>query len=164
MTRTSTKSLLLFTPALLLVATAALATVPRYAVETAGTESTVQDAVTGLEWLQHESRGAANWQAALAHCDGLSYAGKDDWRLPDAMEISTLVDEKKAITGPSINTVYFTDFDDSIGYWTSTTYPTNPTSAYILFFNDQDSTVGRGGLGSRRKDETGLVLCVRTIN
>jgi hypothetical protein len=33
-----------------------------------------------------------SWQAALAYCDGLSWGGYDDWRLPDRNELQSILD------------------------------------------------------------------------
>src|SRR6185295_7572041 len=34
----------------------------------------------------------ATWCGALAYCEGLTLAGHDDWRLPNVMELVSLVD------------------------------------------------------------------------
>ncbi len=63
----------------------------------------ISDAKQGLVWVnssggcfiyQGPSAGAA--AAGGAHCDGLTFAGKDDWRLPTATELSDLIIRAKA--------------------------------------------------------------------
>ena len=74
-----------------------LATNPRYDIEGTTEEPVVTDHVTGLQWQQNTTfeGGGADWKDALAHCEGLSYAGNDDWRLPDVTELMSIVDDKK---------------------------------------------------------------------
>lgn len=88
-----------------------------------------------------------------------SFSGNQDWRFPNVVELSTVVDETE--TNPSINTTYFTDFVSTV-YWTATTDPAHTTSAYVIYFNNFDSIFGRGGVGLQDKTGTAFSLCVRT--
>jgi hypothetical protein len=140
-----------------LVTTEVAATSPRYA----GGGGTVVDDVTGLEWQQAETTATAvAWKDALAHCQSLEARGQTDWRLPNVIELASIVDERK-IAAPAINLVYFPGVTARAGYWTSTTARTAPSSAYVIYFNDQDNTVGRGGVGVVGKTSPMLALCVR---
>jgi hypothetical protein len=144
-----------------LVSATALATAPRFTVETIDGETMVADGVTGLTWQQlSTTTSGVDWKSALAHCEELSFGGHGDWRMPDVVELSTLVDDK-ASASPAINTVYFAGFNAGSGYWSSTTARKSATSAYAVYFNEQNSTVGRGGVGVLAKTGTALVLCVR---
>lgn len=129
-----------------LVATAASATAPRYVVQEVNREWTVEDRATGLAWQLRASGAPANWGAALRHCEELTWAGATDWRLPDVIELSTIVDDRRT-AAPAINLEYFAGFDAGSGYWSSTTARRSPGSAYVLYFNEQNATVGRGGTG-----------------
>lgn len=136
-------------------------TLPRYSVKIAGGESEVSDGVTGLTWQQRSDLTAGvSWEAALQHCEDLQYAGREDWRLPNVSELLSLVDEKKQ-EPPAINTVYFDGIQTSNGFWTSTTSRTISSAAYVVYFNDQNNTVGRGGVSSVGKTSKMFVLCVR---
>ena len=139
-----------------------LATNPRYDIEGTTEEPVVTDHVTGLQWQQNTTleNGGVDWKAALAHCEGLLYAGNDDWRLPDVTELLSIVDEKKE-EAPAINTFYFTDFNAGSGHWTSTSSRKTGTSAYVVYFGEQNSTVGRGGMSAVSKTASAMVLCVR---
>jgi Protein of unknown function (DUF1566) len=150
------------TLACLLVSSIALGTVPRYSVETVADENMVSDAVTGLVWQQQSTSvaGGLDWKAALAHCEELEFAQETDWRLPAVTEITSIVDEKKN-AAPAINTIYFADFNPAAGYWVSTTSRTSASSAYAVYFNDQNNTVGRGGVSAVSKTSKLMVLCVR---
>lgn len=68
-----------------------------------GGDGTVTDPVTGLVW-QKTPYPAVPWQEALQYCDALQLAGHDDWRLPNARELFSLVDyghkDPAAVPGP----------------------------------------------------------------
>ncbi|MDI7269803.1 MAG: DUF1566 domain-containing protein [Myxococcota bacterium] len=144
-----------------LAAAAALATVPRYTVIEADGQRAVHDGTTGLTWQQQSTSGMTDWKGALAHCQNLTWAGETDWRLPDIVELSTIVDDRRT-RPPAINTVFFAGFEAGAGYWSSTTARTSAGSAYVLYFNEQNVTVGRGGTSPINKT-TGSMrsLCIR---
>ncbi len=161
-TRPRGKAVLLIVAAMVLGSSICLATNPRYVFDGTADEPVVTDQVTGLQWQQNTTfeDGGADWKDALAHCEGLSYAGNDDWRLPDVTELLSIVDEKKE-EAPAINAVFFPNFDAGSGHWTSTTSRKTGTSAYVVYFGEQNSTVGRGGMSAVSKTASALVLCVR---
>ena len=59
-------------------------------------DGTVTDSCTGLVWQKDTADingdgtidldDELTWQDALKYCDGLSFAGHDDWRLPNVRE------------------------------------------------------------------------------
>ncbi len=153
---------LLAVAAMVLVSSVCLAIDPRYNIDGTAEEPIVTDHITGLGWQQNTTLGdgGVNWMDALAHCEGLSYGGSDDWRLPNVTELISIVDEKRA-EAPAINPVYFPGFDAEGGHWTSTTSRKTGTSAYIVYFGEHDSTLGRGGMSAVPKTVSALVLCVR---
>jgi hypothetical protein len=144
------------------VTTAALATDPRFALEEASGDTTVFDDQTNLEWQREpDSSGGHSWVEALDHCESLVHGGHDDWRLPNPMELSTLVDEI-ATSGPAINPTYFVASSfNTIPFWTSTTNPKNPGNAYIVRFNEFSSVYDNGGVLTQDKGTNALALCVR---
>jgi hypothetical protein len=91
-------------------------------------DGTVSDLATGLMWTRADSRKALNWQQALTWAEGLRLAGHDDWRLPDAKELQSIVDYSRAPDaadpsrrGPAIDPVF--DVTDPEGwFWSSTTH------------------------------------------
>ncbi|MDO6462212.1 DUF1566 domain-containing protein [Granulosicoccaceae sp. 1_MG-2023] len=90
-------------------------------------DGTVTDRSTGLMWTQDDSGKRMNWVEALEYADKATIAGHDDWRLPNAKELQSLVDYEKK-TFPAINTDFFntslTTFDsveNAYYFWTSTT-------------------------------------------
>ena len=153
---------LLAVAAMVLVSSVCPATEPRYSLDGTTEEPVVTDHVTGLGWQQNTALGGGgvDWKDALAHCEALSYGGSDDWRLPDVTELISIVDEKRE-EAPAINPVYFPGFNTGSGHWTSTTSRKTGTSAYIVYFGEHDSTLGRGGMSAVPKTASALVLCVR---
>ncbi len=112
--------------------------------------ATVTDRCTGLEWRRVTTgTPAARWLEALATADALILAAdgtwvtdpaeamqhggilRDDWRLPDAREMESIVDYGRA--GPATSTAFEVD---SAGYWTSTTFADQPDAAWCVNFYD----------------------------
>ena len=51
----------------------------------------VMDNLTGLMWTRDANMfGQRTWQQALDDCNGLEFAGYDDWRLPNRRELLSL--------------------------------------------------------------------------
>jgi hypothetical protein len=110
-------------------------------------DGTVSDAATGLLWAQADSGVPLDWPGALDYCETLTLAGRDDWRLPNAKELHSLVDytQAPAITGtPAINAIFeVTPITNEGGqpdypwFWTSTTHASidgnGSFAAYIAF-------------------------------
>ena len=137
----------------------ALATPPRYTINAGDGEATVLDNLTSFEWAQTQSdTPGVTWAQALAFCEALEWGSNTDWRVPDVLELASLVDETAG--APAINTTYFVGFHSDV-YWTSTTYPSTPSYAYAVFFDDYDSVLGKGGVGTHDKTSTARVMCVR---
>ncbi len=102
-------------------------------------DGTTTDLLSGLTWEQGDAT-AANWETALARCEGLSLAGYTDWRLPNIRELTSLLDIRYK---PAINHVFFPQVDCSYWseYWSSTSSYI-PDDAYVVdFFNGYSSSV-----------------------
>ena len=113
-------------------------------------DGTVIDTKTGLMWMQcsldqtyeasdNSCSGSIvgyTWQAALAEASGYSFAGHDDWRLPNLNELRSLVAYDRY--SPSINSDIFPNTTSS-SYWSSS--PTSDSSSYAwgLSFSDGDN-------------------------
>lgn len=84
-----------------------------------------QRCALGQDWDEQRGRCQLNlehqrlftWQQAIEMLEGYSFAGYDDWRLPNKNELNSLVD--RACTGPAINETAFPD-TTLAGFWTST--------------------------------------------
>ncbi|MEW6039998.1 MAG: DUF1566 domain-containing protein [Elusimicrobiota bacterium] len=102
-------------------------------------DGTITDNRTGLMWVKDGNSAGCNnggtltWESALTFCEGLSYAGYSDWRLPNRRELMSIVDY--GTYNPSINTTYFLN-TQSNWYWTSTTYVPDTSYAWGVYFTN----------------------------
>ena len=89
-------------------------------------DGTISDNATGLMWSKYDSGhttfarwidrfggddGSLSWQDALAFANAMKFAGHDDWRLPNAKELHTIVDYSRSpdTTGsPAIDPLFQT--------------------------------------------------------
>lgn len=85
-------------------------------IQPVAAQPVVEDLVTGLVWQGCEAgvsgadcdSGSAllvDWSAALQLADSSSYGGFDDWRLPSARELQSLIET--GCSGPTLNTTVF---------------------------------------------------------
>ena len=65
----------------------------------------VKDEVTGLEWQRAIDPEVYDWTRADAYCQSLILAGHDDWRLPSAVELASIVNV--LALAPAIDTAAF---------------------------------------------------------
>ncbi|MCX5877982.1 MAG: DUF1566 domain-containing protein [Deltaproteobacteria bacterium] len=93
-----------------------------------------KDPRTGLEW-QRESAGEMSWYEAREYAKSLSLNGRNDWRVPTASELETLLD--RSILYGHLRPIMREDipFRDTLSYWTSTTFAPNTYSAWIVMFD-----------------------------
>lgn len=102
---------------------------------------TVTDRATGLMWQQDDSGHGLDWPTALAYAEGLVLAGHDDWRLPNAKELQSLVDYTRspATTGTAAIEPVFKVTEVESWYWSSTTHLDGPrdrcggAAVYVCF-------------------------------
>jgi hypothetical protein len=94
------------------------------------------DPDTGLEW-QCESPGRMNWHNAQSYAQSLSINGKNDWRLPTAGELETLLDRTILLDRMEYRPVMRKEipFRDNFSYWSSTTFGPNKNNAWIVMFD-----------------------------
>ena len=98
-------------------------------------DGTVTDEATGLMWSQSDSGEGMNWEDALAwvqQMNGKNYLGYNDWRLPDAKELQSLVDYTRSpdtTNSAAIDPIFqATEITNEAGekdypfYWSSTTF------------------------------------------
>lgn len=111
-------------------------------------DGTVSDLATGLMWQQSDDGIARDWQEALFYAEVSELAGYDDWRLPNAKELQSIVDYTRSpqtTNSPAIDPVFeTTEINDPDGnpghypyFWTGTSHldGVNPyaSAAYIAF-------------------------------
>jgi len=95
---------------------------------------TWQDPKTGMEW-QYESPGEMTWNDALEYAKSLSLVGKNDWRLPTASELETLLDRSVLYDKLRPTMRQEVPFRDTLSYWSSTTFAPDTYSAWIVMFD-----------------------------
>ncbi|MCP4592608.1 MAG: DUF1566 domain-containing protein [bacterium] len=111
-------------------------------------DGTVTDRATGLMWSKADSGRGMNWEDALAWVQARNaenYLAHDDWRLPSAKELQSIVDYTRApaVThSPAIDQVFETTRLGDGEYpffWTSTTHLDGPpdrrgtAAVYVAF-------------------------------
>ena len=94
-------------------------------------DDTATDTQTGLMWQRATLDIEMDWDIALAHCNGLSLGGYDDWRLPTREELRSIVDYDKY--KPAIDESYFPNTVSS-DYWSSTTGADYEDYAWFVHF------------------------------
>lgn len=106
-------------------------------------DGTVTDQATGLQWKRCSegqdwsggtctgTAGDYNWQQALQRADTASFAGKDDWRLPNVNELTSIVEE--ACYAPAIDLGVFPAIPGLV-YWSSSPHSYYPDYALYVSF------------------------------
>lgn len=109
-------------------------------------DSTISDLATGLMWSKSDSKAGMNWQSALAWVqtkNTANYLGHNDWRLPEAKELQSIIDYTRCrqTTGSAaIDPLFYcTSIIDEAGrtnwpfFWTNTTHKDNYGGVYLAF-------------------------------
>ncbi|MBW2456083.1 MAG: DUF1566 domain-containing protein [Deltaproteobacteria bacterium] len=133
-------------------------------------DGTVSDQATGLMWQQEDSGQGMPWEEALGHCEDLSLAGYDDWRLPNAKELQSLVDYSRspdttssAAIDPLFDVSTITNEGGEADYpffWSSSTHASftggGHSAAYVCFGRCLGTMNGQWmdvhGAGAQRSD------------
>ncbi len=134
-------------------------------------DGTVTDAATGLMWQGTDSGHGMQWEEALAYAESLTFAGYDDWRLPNAKELQSIVDYTRspdhtgsAAIAPVFSCAEVTNEElvvDYPWYWTGTTHASETsaspgeTGVYVCFGRGMGymfDWVDAHGAGCQRSD------------
>jgi predicted phosphohydrolase len=115
----------------------------------------VSDNATNLEWQDDYSDNGgtikeSSWSNAISYCETLTLDGKNDWRLPNLNELTSLVDYTKF--NPSIDVIF--QNTNSSYYWSSTSRSNVNGDAWVVYFNNGNQTY-------YNKDSSYYVRCVR---
>ncbi len=145
-------------------------------------DGTITDLATGLMWSQDDSgnpsdggpRSGMTWEQALAWVqqkNSENYLGHNDWRMPNAKELQSIVDYSRspdATNSAAIDPVFScTQITNEAGqadypwYWTSTTHlkanGMSDAAAYICFGRSlgymNSAWLDVHGAGSQRSDQ-----------
>ncbi|MGG7055467.1 DUF1566 domain-containing protein [Nitrosomonas sp. ANs5] len=113
-------------------------------------DSTVTHNKTGLMWMRCAlgqswngvgctgNSQSHNWQGALQVADGFSFAGHDDWRLPNIKELGSIVEQ--ACISPAINTTAF-PATPSTNFWSASTDAKSVNFAWLVAFSTGNGSV-----------------------
>ena len=136
-------------------------------------DGTITDNATGLMWSEADSGEGMDWEGALAWVqqkNGENYLGYNDWRLPNAKALQSMVDYTRSLqttNSAAIDPVFkVTPILDERGetnypfYWTSTTHVTETgggqSAVYIAFGEAlgymMNSWIDVHGAGAQRSD------------
>jgi len=137
-------------------------------------DGTVTDSATGLVWSRDDGAAGMNWSEALAWVEqknAENCLGHNDWRLPNAKELQSILDYTRApdvTASPAIDPVFHTTAirneagqRDHPAYWTSTTHRNTTftpggSAVYVSFGRAMGNMRGRWmdvhGAGAQRSD------------
>ena len=134
-------------------------------------DGTVNDLTTGLMWQKADDGNSRSWEESLDYAENIELASYDDWRLPNAKELQSIVDYSRSpqtTNSPAIDPVFeTTEINDPDGnpgqypyFWTGTVHldGVNPyaSAAYIAFGEGQGEMNGVlldvHGAGCQRSD------------
>jgi hypothetical protein len=96
-------------------------------------DGTVTDHLTNLMWQQDaDAIGQQTWVNAVSACNSLTLADYDDWRLPNAFELESLVHPGKDDLAGWLNTQGFINFSNTYNYWTSNSWAYTTSRQWFL--------------------------------
>lgn len=121
----------------------------------------VTDTCTDLMWLRGAS-GPMTWADALVSTRDLTFAGFDDWRLPNVNELLSIVDYGRAF--PAIDPAVFEipggeiTVERPLVFWSSTSSHLVPKSAWTVNFEEgSHEHLVKGSLRSVRAVRGGVI-------
>ena len=113
---------------------------------------------TGLMWQQKITEESYTWENAIAHCENLTYAGYDDWRLPSVKELMSIIVSSGYMV--EYNMTFFNffpehaDYADRFRFWTSNwAVYAYEYAWYLTFYNNK--------IEAYKATDTNLAMCVR---
>ncbi|WP_299010472.1 DUF1566 domain-containing protein [uncultured Shewanella sp.] len=136
-------------------------------------DGTISDQATQLMWMKSDSQNGMNWQQALAWAqekNAENFLGHNDWRLPTAKELQSIVDYQRspdATQSAAINPIFSTtSITNEAGqadypwFWSSTTHVNSKNAGaqgtYIAFGRAMGYMMGTWtdlhGAGAQRSD------------
>ena len=103
-------------------------------------DGTITDHLTGLVWLKNANcAGSMNWYDALTYCNNLAHGScgltdgsvAGDWRLPNIIELESLVNTEESNSAAWQNTQGFSNVQSSY-YWSATTSAYHTVNAWLV--------------------------------
>ena len=141
-------------------------------------DGSISDLATSLMWSKDDSKIGMNWEEALAYAANKNkerYLGHNDWRLPNAKELHSILDYSRSpqmTKSAAINPLFeVTEINDELGktdypfFWSSTTHENQQGgdfAVYLCFgealgfmkepWSDEASLMDVHGAGAQRSD------------
>ena len=129
-------------------------------------DGTISDLATGLMWQKEDSKKGMAWKDALEYAENLNLNGYNDWRLPNAKELQSIVDYSRspqATKSAAIVPLFFTsEIEDPRGgvnypfFWSATTFGPGDQAVYLCFGEALGKMFGQildvHGAGAQRSD------------
>jgi hypothetical protein len=112
--------------------------------------SIVMDTTTKLMWQDDTTPSTMDWTSAISYCEALTLGAYTDWRLPNIIELTSLV--KFSSYNPAIDSTF--QNTNTNHYWSSTTNKSDTTKAIDVNFISASHH-------SEVKTSTIYVRCVR---
>ena len=121
----------------------------------------VEDSHTLLIWQRNlpvnygpacGNLATCTWDQALLYCDGLSYGGSEEWRLPNYYELSSITDFGRYDT--AVDPEVFPGMSSLFIFWTSSPFANDVDMAWEFIIQS-------GGSGTQNKIVGDEVRCVR---
>ncbi len=128
----------------------------------------VVDNSTGLNWQDEYSDNSGKvkslkWKDAIDYCESLSLGGRTDWRLPNLIELQSLIDYSQS--APMINPVFKNTaecgYPNICRYWSSSSaIPGNEDRAWFVDFDNGEHYYNGGYNKDGDKSKPLHVRCV----
>lgn len=119
----------------------------RWITKTIGGDDIVVDRATGLMWPTDFTAAGGNlgnilnWNPAIDWALALDFAGFTDWRLPNIIELFSIV-YQEVMAMPLIWMPPFENCQTDCPYWSSTTEALNNINAFVIYFSNGKIEIG----------------------
>jgi hypothetical protein len=122
-------------------------------------DGTVSDNLTGLMWERAPSGARMNWAEANEHVEALTLAGHADWRLPERVELRSLLTSEDTESASWLNSNGFKEVQ-AAEYWAAGVFEwmgyTSPEAIFRWIVD-----MGSGGTRAREPENAYYVWAVR---
>lgn len=125
------------------------------------------DHATGLMWQYADDRLRRSWRDSLAYVEDLELGGLTDWRMPNVMELFSIMNAGNTNRFGEPDRVSYDEFFSigSLVYWTSTTCTNESSFAFTMRFSNGYQLVNcRDKGGQQMGGNTFRTLAVRSLD